>query len=243
METSSDPVETWLRSPNLAALDALSEIDRRNAVGRLIDRNPKRAVSFLRTLLPEKRSSVVEIVSEGGLRKILVELFPRPAERRRWTDICPWSSLRSLGNFALFKVSYVALLVLPWVSRIAEYLQSGGYTYIGALYFGDLFLALANLVYDIRCPSVIKRWESPDDFYIQMLDVAAKQQQCYPDDEWVGNLEHSKAAYTRLAYSLPTTRALCASLYCVGLTLLSYVLVERSWHVLHPILAGRTRFN
>lgn len=242
MEPSPDAVEDWLRSPRPEALHNFSDADRRMALVRLVDTSPLRAIVLLRALAPEQRSGAIDGLPEDRLRRILVDLVS-PEERRpkKWTDFCPWSGLRPLGNFALFKVSYVALLLLPWVSRIAEYLQAGGYTYIGALYFGDLFLALGNLVYDIRCPSVIKRWESPNDFYIQMLEVAARQQQCYPDDKWIGNLEHSKTAYLRQAYSLPATRVFCVVLYFVGLTLLAYVLVERSWHVLHPILSGGTR--
>lgn len=200
--------------------------------------SPAKAIALLRGLTSRQRFSAIALLPEKTIRALLLQMFPSSK-----TKLAPWSSLRSLGNFALFKISYVALLLLPWVSRIAEYLRTDGYTYfyIGAIYFGDLFLALANLVYDIRCPAVVKRWESPNDFYIKMLEVSSKQQQCYPQDAWVGDLEHSKQAYLQFAYSRPVSRLVCMLLYAFGLILLSYVTADRSWHVLRPILIPQDR--
>jgi hypothetical protein len=229
-------LEAWLKAPETKGFRALTQPDRKEALSALVGRKAPEAISLLRALPSEDQSEAINLLPEDSLRSLLRETLRVRATTRRLSKIPPWSSLRSVGNFALFKVSYVALLILPWVSRIAEYMKAGGYTYIGAIYFGDLFLALANLVYDIRCPAVVKRWESPNDFYIQMLDVAIKQKQSYPDDDWIGNLEHSKSAYLRFAYSRPAARLVCVVLYFFGLSLLVYVLVERSWHVLHPIL-------
>jgi len=147
-----------------------------------------------------------------------------------------WFFLRPFGQFPLLKVSYIALVAIPLASHFPPVFRFGGPYFFPALYFGNLMVALASLLYDIFCPIIIKRFASRNDLYDKMLDIAAKQQQLYPADNWIGTLQHSDEAYKGAAMSGPIKAFLCFLFYLLGFVLLGYVIFERSTAVVRAML-------
>ncbi len=233
-EPSSNALETWLAKPNAETLVDLSGEDSGKALSALIDQNPAVAIRVLREVAKNKQwSSVLSGLSKEPLLKALVLVLQ---EEKKGKPRLTWWHLRPIGSFPLLKFSYLALLALPLISKFALFFGAQGYLrFFAALYFGSLSLALGNLIFDIFCPAIIKRFASPNDLYVHMLDVALKQQQCYPQDAWVGNLRHSRDAYNRESLSAPGLRYLSFTLYGFGALLFAYVFYERSALVLESL--------
>ena len=137
-------------------------------------------------------------------------------------------------------MSYIALAAIPIISKIITYFNlRSEYLFFAALYFGSLFFAVGNLMYDLFCPIVIKRFASPNDLYDKMLDITAKQKTFYPDDEWDGSYEHSVSAYNKFNLSKPFFCHISALLYSIGILLLVFVLFERSKLVVNLLLENQ----
>jgi hypothetical protein len=156
-----------------------------------------------------------------------------------WTPIPhTWWHLRVLGDIKALKVSYVALAVIPMVaeSRLLSWV-GGDKGVLFGVFFGSLSLALANLLYDIFCPVVVKRFASPNDFYHQMLEIRDLSARLYPDDPFRANLEHCKKRYREDATTLPRVRVWCANLFLLSGILWGYVVLNRTWSVVVEMLS------
>lgn len=134
-----------------------------------------------------------------------------------------------LGNIKALKVSYVALAVVPIVaeSRLLSWV-GGDKSVLFAVFFGSLFLALANLLYDIFCPVIVKRFASPNDFYKAMLEIRDLSDRLYPNDDFKAFLAHCGKRYRDDAAVHPHIRAWCANLFLLSGVLLGYVVLHRA---------------
>lgn len=139
-----------------------------------------------------------------------------------------WKSVRVVGNLAILKVSYFALVAIPFASNFVGILEGIGFSRLQMmmLYFSSFSLAIANLLYDVFCPPIIKRFESPNDLYRDMLTIKEKSVAVYPNDKFIGDYKHAVDAYRRKDASRPwvfwPTMALFISSVCMfgGLVLL-----------------------
>jgi len=145
-----------------------------------------------------------------------------------------WWKLRAVGNLKLLKVSYVVLGVIPLLSHYDKVVVRLGFKpwFLGAVFFASLFLALANLIYDIACPTIVKRFASPNDLYSEMLAIKEKSQKLYLTDKFDASHEHCISAYTNAANANPGARYLCLALFLSAGFLFAIIFGYRSFLVL-----------
>ncbi len=126
-----------------------------------------------------------------------------------------WWQLRSVGNLKFLKLSYLALASVPFLRQHEYLVQFLGVRmwFLTTVFFASVALALANLIYDIECPHIIKRFESPNDLYARMLHIKRLSLQLYPGDDFDATLAHCKTAYVNQSYDKPFWRIVCSLLY------------------------------
>ena len=145
-----------------------------------------------------------------------------------------WWSLRSVGNLVVLKVSYPVLALTPFISEYKEiskllHLYNNPITL--AAFFASLLLALANLLYDVFCPVIIKRFDSPNTLYKEMLDIKIRSLIAYPNAPFDADLDHCNKAYNTFAVARPSIGIVCATCYVGSLLLFGYIFVNRVWTV------------
>lgn len=153
-----------------------------------------------------------------------------------------WWSLRGVGSLWVLKVSYVALVAIPFLTKVVvrpvvrDFVGLTNW-FLPALFFGSLFLAIANLVYDIFCPSVVKRFGSQNDLYARMLEIRELSSRLYPHDNFDATLDHCKKKYESDSFSRPFWRCVCSTSYVAAGVLLALVFAHRAqvvidawWH-------------
>lgn len=141
-----------------------------------------------------------------------------------------WWKLRSVGNLSVLKISYIALAAAPFLTKFREIgraLNLYDQYIILASFFGGIFLASANLFYDIGCPVIIKRFASPNDLYKDMLEIKSLSLQIYHDDEFDASLNHCKRAYTREAASRKILGILCGISFLIAALFFVFILFDR----------------
>lgn len=240
---TEDKAARWLAKPKGDTLFSLPEEQRLPVLKGLLNTKSLLAAQIIQSLVLEERGKLlVQGLTTAELADVVSEISKGKTKKRWWklnwnNWRVKWRTLRSIGSNPLFKVSYLALATIPIISKIITYFNlESEYLFFAALYFGSLFFAFGNLIYDLFCPIVIKRFESPNDLYDKMLDITAKQKIHYPEDEWNGSYEHSVSAYNKFNLSKPFFCHLSALLYFIGIVLLVYVVFERSWLVVNLLL-------
>jgi hypothetical protein len=149
-----------------------------------------------------------------------------------------WWSLRSVGNLVVLKVSYPVLALTPFISeykQISEFLRLYNNKIVLSTFFASLALALANLLYDIFCPPIVKRFDSPNTLYKEMLDIKIRAQLAEPADAFDASIDHCKSAYNTFAAAKPIFGAICAILYLISIALFGFVASDRIWVVASKI--------
>ena len=143
-----------------------------------------------------------------------------------------WWHLRSVGSLKALKVSYIALALVPIVveNRLLSWI-GGDKSVLFCTFFGSLFLALANLLYDTMCPTVIKRFESPNDLYHKMLEIRKLSMESYHGDDFNASKEHCFNKYNTDSKAHPKIRLVCVSLFISSAVLLGYVILNRAVRV------------
>lgn len=129
-----------------------------------------------------------------------------------------WWNLRSVGNLYVLKVSYAVLLIAPFLSKheqLTAFLDMPTWL-LATLFLGSLSLALANLVYDIWCPTIIKRFPSGNDLYFKMLEIKKLSWLLYPDDNFDASKTHCLSAYETQSKSRCVARWLCTVFFLVA---------------------------
>ncbi|WP_166109747.1 hypothetical protein [Pseudoalteromonas sp. Z9A5] len=88
-----------------------------------------------------------------------------------------WSLIRGVGNSSLVKSNYFWLFLLPFIYKNLDLLQSAfGFELkfsfsINRLFYASLFFALGTIIYQFRCPKIIKEYSSYDDFRSDMKNT------------------------------------------------------------------------
>lgn len=142
-----------------------------------------------------------------------------------------WSSCRTVGNLQILKVSYAALVLAPFMGAFIPELREIGFStcQILALYFSSLSLAVANVLYDIFCPSVIKRFASPNDLFRDMVSIKDVSSRVYPrTDKFEARYEHAKNGWRSANESRKFANWLVMILFLLASALFLYLIVARS---------------
>jgi hypothetical protein len=148
-----------------------------------------------------------------------------------------WWRLRPVGSLLILKVSYPILVVTPYLAKykeIAEYLGLYNWIVLTA-FFASVSLALANFVYDVFCPLLVKRFDSPNTLYKEMLQIKQLSSHLYPTDKFDASLEHCRKAYIDSAAAKPIYGTICAALFLTSGVLFFIILGDRVWTVVRSI--------
>jgi hypothetical protein len=152
-----------------------------------------------------------------------------------------WWSLRSVGNLVVLKVSYPVLALTPFISEykaISQFLHIYNNAITLAAFFASLFLAAANLIYDAFCPEIVKKFDSPNVLYREMLDIKLRSIIGQPDDKFDASLEHCKGSYNTSAESRRAIGTACALSYLLSMALFGYIFVNRVFVVVYGMFSG-----
>ncbi len=151
----------------------------------------------------------------------------------------PWHQLRAVGNLKVLKASYVVWAIVPFVSQQRWLVAAMGLStwQLAEVYFATVFLAVANLIYDLMCPPIVKRFASPNDLYSKMLEMRELSVRLYPEDQFEASLSHCRAAYLRKTDANPLSRCVCSILFLAAAGLFAVILLHRSFVVLGALFA------
>lgn len=144
-----------------------------------------------------------------------------------------WDDLREIGNLKFLKATYLVLALVPFLTRHEEITQFFGIPrwYLATIFFGSVFLAVATLIYDIRCPVIVKRFASTGDLYRDMLEIKLLSLQAYPTDDYKAQLDHCTENYRSESQARPLSRFLCSTLYNASGLLFAIIFGYRSYLV------------
>lgn len=151
--------------------------------------------------------------------------------------ITQWHYLRPVGNLAVLKISYITLIVIPALSgnRLVNLIKTDS-RILFFTFFANLFLALANFVYDVWCPVLIKRFSSPNDLYEKMLEIRKLSVELYPHDNFKADFVHCENKLIKDTISKPILRWLCSLLFITSGILFGIVLFQIAGKVIFAIL-------
>lgn len=96
-------------------------------------------------------------------------------------SLLTWKRLSALGNIYFLRISYVILVGVPlWaaIQKVAfsEIFQDVPLT-LRLGYISSLLLSIAHMIYQGYCPQIVRRFDSPNDLYRNMLEIKALQKQ------------------------------------------------------------------
>lgn len=157
-----------------------------------------------------------------------------------------WGELRAIGNLEVLKVSYLMLLVVPIATTQPTVIRWLGFKpwLLTVLFFASLFLAMAKLIYDLRCPVVIKRFASPNDLYDRMIRIKYFSLKSCPDDVFNASYEHCKTKYKTDVDLHRASRLACTYLFALSAALFFVGIVNRAWIVTVALVDSiRTAFS
>lgn len=149
-----------------------------------------------------------------------------------------WWTLRAVGNLYVLKVSYAVLLIAPFLSKheqLTRFLDMPPWL-VATLFLASLFLALANLIYDIWCPIIIKRFPSGNDLYFKMLEIKKLSWWLYPNDNFDASKDHCLTAYKNESDSRWFARWLCTGFFLAAGAAFSIVFSYRAIVVVESVL-------
>lgn len=152
-----------------------------------------------------------------------------------------WKQLSMLGNIQFLRISYAVLIIVPLVASLRFTTLSTFFDEVPLTmrlgYFASLLLSFAHMLYQGFCPQIIKRFESPNDLYRDMLQIKALQTQYLPADEgFKFDIDHCRDGFTSANLANRGARLMCGLLYVAGIALVVWIAIERSLVVLN--LAG-----
>ena len=140
-----------------------------------------------------------------------------------------WGRLRFIGSFRVLSVSYIigAAVALPKLlgqDSISSYLHNP--YIIGPLAVFVLGAGLGNLLYELFCPAIIKKFENLAVFYENQLRIKKIQNETYPHDPFKANLLHVGQEYIKELGSGAAARFLAFGLYLVSFLALLFLAVS-----------------
>ena len=163
---------------------------------------------------------------------------PEPShERTGALKVLPWTMFKSLNNMYFLRISYFILVSVP---ILAAFRSTSLGIYFGSLsltsrlgYFSSLLLSFAHMIYQGYCPQIIKRFESPNDLYREMLEIKAlKSKYLIEDKGFEFDIKHCCKGFTEANQKNWVARLICALLYGAGIALAGWVILENSLAIL-----------
>lgn len=150
-----------------------------------------------------------------------------------------WTSMRMLGKIQFFKVSYFVLVGVPLFALIQHHLPVEMVNFkampllFRLTYFSSLLLSCAHMIYQGYCPEIIKRFDSPNDLYRNLLEIKTLQNQCLPKDEaFHFDIAHCRDNFELANDRWPTARLWCSMFYISGIFLFGCVLTIQALRVI-----------
>jgi hypothetical protein len=135
-----------------------------------------------------------------------------------------WKSLDNFSHIQFLKISYVVLVLIPFLALVQheaerwlpEKLRHMPLIF-ALLYFSSLLLSLAHMVYQGWCPVIIKRFDSPNDLYRELLKIKALQALFLSEDtNFTFHIEHCRKRFNEYNFEAPHGRLACAICYYSG---------------------------
>lgn len=166
--------------------------------------------------------------------KVRSEIDDEPKEIFQWLT---WKKLNAFGNILFLRISYAVLVGVPLWAAIQQVAFSDIFQDVPLTlrlgYFSSLILSLAHMIYQGYCPQVIRRFDSPNDLYRDMLQIKALQKQYLQEDAGFSfDIDHCRKNFKRLDVSASWARILCGLLYGAGLLIFAWLVIERTLIVL-----------
>ena len=104
------------------------------------------------------------------------------------SKILSWSRLRNFGDNQILKSSYFWIAFVPLVAKILRHVNSVNIEFYKEIikldlelpfswqlfFWGALFTSIANLIYAIKCPDIIKNFDDFSEFEQGASDFGAK---------------------------------------------------------------------
>lgn len=88
------------------------------------------------------------------------------------------------------------------------------------------------MVYQGFCPQIIKRFDSPNDLYKDLLHIKALQAQYLPDDKAFSfDISHCREGFEDSALKFWFARLLCGLFYIFGIALFAAVIALQALRV------------
>ncbi len=150
----------------------------------------------------------------------------------------PWTQMRLLGNIHFLKVSYLVLAGVPLLALIQHQISSRWQVFqnmpllMQLTYFSSLLLSIAHMLYQGYCPQIIKRFDSPNDLYRDLLQIKALQAQYLPGDRaFAFDIEHCRRGFAANNLKYWLARLLCAVFYVGGAALFVGVMTLQALRV------------
>jgi len=148
-----------------------------------------------------------------------------------------WKQLNILNNIHFLKISYVVLIVVPLLALLLKSPVSSLFNGVPLTlklgYFAALILSVAHMIYQGYCPNIIKRFDSPNDLYRDMLEIKALQSQYLPNDKgFTFHIAHCREGFEKANNANFLARLISGILYLTGIVLVGYIAIERTAAVL-----------
>lgn len=176
-----------------------------------------------------------------------------------------WSSLNKLGQSRLLRSSWIWLVIVPVVSRAMASVQSplDFSRFVPGLrldltlpfswhrfYISALLVAIAGGIYALRCPEIVKRFETYADFEadgraIDYLNETIRKLCLYPEGTTTRDLLLTSRVkifwevYSKAEVCRPGSQAACLALYFAGLVLAGSVFLQNVTFVLGQFSSDR----
>jgi hypothetical protein len=106
---------------------------------------------------------------------------------------------------------------------------------LGLGFFGSVFLMLATFLYDAFCPTVIKRFAVPIDYFRELTEVSDLARRAGVKDVAPKTFEVALADYDTQARRSPIARLACLVSYAAAGGCVAALLVDRAYEVLTAI--------
>jgi hypothetical protein len=164
--------------------------------------------------------------------------IPKPSTATRLPSL-RWTQMRLLGNIQFLKVSYLVLVGVPLLA-VVQHLFAAQWPAMKEMplilrltYFSSLLLSCAHMVYQGFCPQIIKRFDSPNDLYRDLLQIKSLQANYLPDDKAFSfDMDHCRNGFERSSLNFWFARLLCCVFYITGIALFAAVIALQSLRVI-----------
>jgi|GEM_PF-2288835 len=148
----------------------------------------------------------------------------------------PWIKFKSLSEIYFLRISYIVLVGVPLLAAVQKTTFGSFFGEVSITlrlgYLSSLLISLAHMIYQGYCPQIIRRFESPNDLYRDMLEIKALQHQYLPNDTgFTVGIGHCREGFNTANYRFWFARLLCAAFYWGGVVFFVWVVAERTYTV------------